>query len=212
VTEKKAKIILSGDTKQTTIVLMIALNVFIVAFGWFIYVLVRFEGATTFGIIMILLFLLGMVLVCTLLARTVMSAIMFSSDMDDCDYVDLLTVGTETDALDRKDKYGMWNMYESGINGRYMSREWERIRNQRQIHVKGMGAHGRCGQAESEKAGFSLGIHAHARTLTAYASVVGVQRACDTEHTAGNAFRNAGIINDDCTRRIFSSAIIARKR
>ena len=126
-TEKKAKIILSGDTKQTTIVLMIALNVFIVAFGWFIYVLVRFEGATTFGIIMILLFLLGMVLVCTLLARTVMSAIMFSSDMDDCDYVDLLTVGTETDALDRKDKYGMWNMYESGINGRYMSREWEHM-------------------------------------------------------------------------------------
>lgn len=126
-TEKKAKIILSGDTKRTTIVLMVALNVFIAAFGWFIYALVRFEGATTFGIVMILLFVLGMILLSAILGRTVMSAIMFAGDMEDCDYVDLLTAGTKTDALDRKDKYGMWNMYESGINGRYMSREWEHM-------------------------------------------------------------------------------------
>lgn len=126
-TEKEAKIILSGDTKRTTIVLMVALNVFIAAFVWFIYVFARFEGTTTFGIIMILLFVLGMILLSAFLGRTVMSAIMFAGDMEDCDYVDLLTAGTETDALSEEDKYGMWNMYESGTNGKYMSAEWERL-------------------------------------------------------------------------------------
>lgn len=111
----------------TTILLMVALNVFIAAFGWFIYVLVRFEGATTFGIIMILLFVLGMILLSAMLGRTVMSAIMFAGDMEDCDYVDLLTAGTDADALDEEDKYGMWNMYESGADGEYMSAEWERL-------------------------------------------------------------------------------------
>lgn len=125
--EKEAKIILSGDIRLTTILLMVALNVFIAAFGWFIYVLVRFEGATTFGIIMILLFVLGMILLFAMLGRTVMSAIMFAGDMEDCDYVDLLTVGTDADALDEEDKYGMWNMYESGADGKYMSAEWERL-------------------------------------------------------------------------------------
>lgn len=126
-TEKEAKIILSGNTKRTTIVLMAALNVFIAAFGWFIYVLARFEGTTTFGIIMILLFVLGMILLSAFLGRTVMSAIMFAGDMEDCDYVDLLTAGTETDALSEEDKYSMWKMYESGANGKYMSAEWERL-------------------------------------------------------------------------------------
>lgn len=125
--EKETKIILSGDTRLTTILLMVTLNVFIAAFGWFIYVLVRFEGATTFGIIIILLFVLGMILLSAILGRTVMSAIMFAGDMEDCDYVDLLTAGTETDALSEEDKYGMWNMYESGANGKYMSAEWERL-------------------------------------------------------------------------------------
>ena len=123
--EKEAKIILSGGIRLTTILLMVTLNVFIAAFGWFIYVLVRFEGATTFGIIMILLFVLGMILLSAMLGRTVMSAIMFAGDMEDCDYVDLLTAGTDADALDEEDKYGMWNMYESGANGKYMSAEWE---------------------------------------------------------------------------------------
>lgn len=123
--EKEAKIILSGDTRLTTILLMVALNVFIAAFGWFIYVLVRFEGTTTFGIIMILLFVLGMILLSAILGRTVMSAIMFAGDMEDCDYVDLLTAGTDADALDEEDKYGIWNMYESGADGKYMSAEWE---------------------------------------------------------------------------------------
>lgn len=106
---------------------MVALNVFIAAFGWFIYVLVRFEGATTFGIIMILLFVLGMILLSAILGRTVRRAIMFAGDMEDCDYVDLLTAGTDADALDEEDKYGMWNMYESGADGKYMSTEWERL-------------------------------------------------------------------------------------
>lgn len=126
-TEKKAKIILSGDTKWTTIVLMATLNVFIAAFGWFIYVLAGFEGTTTFGIIMILLFVLGMGLLSAILCRTVVSAIMFAGDMEDCDYVDLLTAGTDADALDEEDKYGMWNMYESGADGKYMSAEWKRL-------------------------------------------------------------------------------------
>lgn len=125
--EKEAKIILSGDIRLTTILLMVALNVFIAAFGWFIYVLVRFEGATTFGIIMILLFVLGMILLSAMLGRTVRRAIMFAGDMEDCDYVDLLTAGTDADALDEEDKYGMWNMYESGADGKYMSAEWERL-------------------------------------------------------------------------------------
>lgn len=125
--EKEAKIILSGDIRLTTILLMVTLNVFIAAFGWFIYVLVRFEGATTFGIIMILLFVLGMILLSAMLGRTVRRAIMFAGDMEDCDYVDLLTAGTDADALDEEDKYGMWNMYESGADGKYMSAEWERL-------------------------------------------------------------------------------------
>ena len=125
--EKEAKIILSGDTKRTTILLMVALNVFIAAFGWFIYVLARFEGTTTFGIIMILLFMLGIILLSAFLGRTVMSAIMFVGDMEDCDYVDLLTAGADADALDEEDRYGMWNMYESGTSGKYMSAEWERL-------------------------------------------------------------------------------------
>lgn len=125
--EKEAKIILSGGIRLTTILLMVTLNVFIAAFGWFIYVLVRFEGATTFGIIMILLFVLGMILLSAMLGRTVRRAIMFAGDMEDCDYVDLLTAGTDADALDEEDKYGMWNMYESGADGKYMSAEWERL-------------------------------------------------------------------------------------
>ena len=125
--EKEAKVILSDDIRLTTILLMVTLNVFIAAFGWFIYVLVRFKGTTTFGIIMILLFVLGMILLSAILGRTVMSAIMFAGDMEDCDYVDLLTAGTDADALDEEDKYGMWNMYESGADGKYMSAEWERL-------------------------------------------------------------------------------------
>ena len=74
--EKEAKIILSGDTKRTTILLMVALNVFIA---------------------------------------------------EDCDYVDLLTAGADADALDEEDRYGMWNMYESGTSGKYMSAERERL-------------------------------------------------------------------------------------
>lgn len=127
VTEKEAKIVLSDDTNLMHIAAIVTLSAFIAVLGWFIYELVGLEGATTFGIIMILPAVLGIILLSAFLGRTVMSAIMFAGDIEDCDYVDLLTAGTDADALDEEDKYGIWNMYESGADGEYMSAEWERL-------------------------------------------------------------------------------------
>lgn len=126
-TEKKAKIVLSDDTNLIHIAAIVALSAFIAVLGWFMYGLVGLEGATTFGIIMILPVVLDIILLSAFLGRMIMSAIMFAGDIEDCDYVDLLTAGTDADALDEEDKYGMWNMYESGTNGEYMSAEWERL-------------------------------------------------------------------------------------